>query len=537
MYYMLLLQTHDRLKRMLPLLGLAAILCIVICYNVLWLTRTYSYAPFFEPDNYMYYKYAMQVVAGVPQVNTQLVGYGTLPFFEHPGLYLLPAELSLLLHANLVYVFYSLILILIALDMFLIYKLIHSFYEMMLLPPHLEYFAVALAFLFPLLLYQFEPIEWRGNLFLTTIALCMAWTFFKQFTLKGWARLPYLVGAVVLIPISWYMWSGWYAVTPAFFALMLVFTYMPDALTTRRRVLVLCGALGVILLALFVFNADAVVLFSDLVSYLHLGGTSCLVNPLHISEVECLTPANGLTLVVSSLLVFLFGIVTVWKHCVDKRRLNFYIYLFLAVGIAWLPIAMLYVRAVTMLAPFLSVGFGVGYSAIQYKSGDSLAGKLIQSAIMITVIGGLLYFMYAFYIQSYIQYQIDNPAFLPGAAHVLDMQNGTVNLLTFYAYGDWFEAYTHVNVYADTVQGGNPAIVEAINTFLLANSSSACGLVANSFSVEPNYILVSKMFKGYVPLMNASNSSVLEDPTILTKCGFRDIYTSQNTTIWSREAR
>jgi hypothetical protein len=42
------------------------------------------------------------------------------------------------------------------------------------------------------------------------------------------------------------------------------------------------------------------------------------------------------------------------------------------------------------------------------------------------------------------------------------------------------------------------------------------------------------MFKGYVILENASNSSLLEDPSILSQCGFREIYAVENTTLWSR---
>ena len=48
------------------------------------------------------------------------------------------------------------------------------------------------------------------------------------------------------------------------------------------------------------------------------------------------------------------------------------------------------------------------------------------------------------------------------------------------------------------------------------------------------YVLISKMFKGYVILENASNSSLLEQPSILSKCGFREIYAVENTTLWSR---
>ena len=204
-----------------------------------------------------------------------------------------------------------------------------------------------------------------------------------------------------------------------------------------------------------------------------------------------------------------------------------------AVGISWLPITMLYLRIITLLSPFLAIAFGIGYSVMQYKSGSDLVGKIIFIVISFTVILGLVYFIYAYYVQAHAQYLIDNPPFLPQVGDILNEQNGTLNLLTFYAYGDWFETYTKANVYADTVQGLNYTMIDKIDSILLANSTNLCPLLS-SLHPEPNYVLVSKMFKGYVILENASNSSLLEDPNILLQCGFRNIYSVNNTTLWSR---
>ena len=530
-YYMLVLSPLRRLKDKLLLIGLLCVIAVVIYYNIIWVLHTVPYGPFYEPDNYMYYKYALDMVNGLPQINTQLIGLGALPFFEHPGLYQVPAVVAILLHIPLVWAFRLLILVLIASDMLLIYKFIHKFYEAMLLPQALEYFGLALAFLFPLLFYQFEPIEWRGNLFVATIALLMAWLFFKQYVARGYRiKICYLTLAALLIPVSWYMWSGWYGITPLFFFLMLLFTYMPNLLTTKKRLVYLCGLLAVVLLALFVFNAEVVAVLGGITSrFVPL----CTDNPLHIGELQCLNPSNGLTLVVASVIIFLLGLVLVWKHSIEKRITAFYVYMLIAAGIAWLPVAMLYLRLITVLAPFLAIFFGIGYSVMQYRAGSDFVGRLILIAVSLMVIAGLLYFIYAYYVQAYGQYLVDNPSFLPSVGNVINGQNGTVDLLTFYAYGDWFETYTKANVYADTIQGLNYTRIEMMDNILLANSSTSCSLL-HALNPEPNYVLVSKMFKGYVILENASNSSLLEDPAILTSCGFREIYATENTTLWRR---
>ena len=521
---------YDKIKSRLLLIGLLCVIAVVVYYNIAWVLHAKAYGPFYEPDNYMYYKYALEMVKGLPQINTQLIGLGALPFFEHPGLYQVPAVVAIVLHIPLVWAFRVLMFILIAGNMLLIYKFVHKFYEAVLLPQTLEYFGLMLAFIFPLLVYQFEPIEWRGNLFLTTIALLMAWLFLKQYTAKERRRKAiYLVLSILLIPVAWYMWSGWYAL-PAFFGLMFLFTYMPNVLTTKKRVAYLSGVLVIGMLGLFVFHAEATLLFSDAIGKY---GISCLYNPIHIGELGCLSPSNGLTLVVASMVIFLLGLVMVWRHSIEKRITAFYLYMLIAAGSVWLPIAMIYLRMVTVIAPYLAIAFGIGYSVMQYRAGEDFVGRLILIAVLITVIAGLLYFMYAYYAQAYGQYLIDNPSFLPQVGNVINAQNGTVDLFTFYAYGDWFEAYTKANVYADTIEGENYSRIEEMDRILLANSSNVCSLM-KSLKPEPNYVLISKMFKGYVILENASNSSLLEDPSILSQCGFREIYAVENTTLWSR---
>jgi hypothetical protein len=259
-----------------------------------------------------------------------------------------------------------------------------------------------------------------------------------------------------------------------------------------------------------------------------------MYNPIHISELECLSPSNGLTLVVASGVIFLLGLTQVWKYSIEKRVASFYVYMFMAAGLAWLPVAMLYVRIVTVLAPFLAIGFGLGYSVLQYRAGGDLVGRVILVAVSLTVIAGLLYFMYAYYVQAYAQYLVDNPSFLAPVGNVINAQSGSVDLVTFYAYGDWFETYTKANVYADTIQGLNYTRIDEIDGILLANSTYACRMLQSMKPAAPNYVLISKMFKGYVILMNASNSSLLENPASLSECGFRLIYSSNNTTLWSR---
>lgn len=525
------LHPGSRWRTLLPQLALIAVLGVVVYYNVMWLLNTTSYGPFYEPDNYMYYKYALQLLTGLPQINTQLIGYGALPFFEHAGLYMLPATMSYVLHLPLLWSFRGLILVLIAIDFWLIYLFVHHFFEALLLPKHLEYFGLALAFLFPLILYQFEPIEWRGNLFISTIVFGMAYLFFRQYIAKGFKKkLPYLAAAALLLPVAWFMWSGWYVAVP-FFILLVALSYGPDLITSKRKALYVGAGLGATIIAAFVLHAQIVSFISSVT-----GGfvPTCLYNPLIIGEMECLTASNGLTLVVASALIFLYAFATVWKYSIDHRRVDFYLYMLLAAGVSFLPVALVYVRAVTLLAPFLAVAFGIGYAAIQYKGGDTVVGKLLAATIAIAVVIGLLYFMYAYYTTAYVQYLIDNPSFLPAASNVLASQNGAIDLFTFYVYGDWFEANTKANVYADTVQGLNYTRIGRMDRILLSNASAACQMLETDLPVQPNYILISKMFKGFAILENASNSSVLLNPMSLSLCGYKPIYNESGTAILKR---
>ena len=62
---------------------------------------------FFEPDNYEYYLFAKLAIAHpglTPSniTNPYLIG-GSLGFFEHPGLYLMPVYLYSILHLPLVW--------------------------------------------------------------------------------------------------------------------------------------------------------------------------------------------------------------------------------------------------------------------------------------------------------------------------------------------------------------------------------------------------------------------------------------------------
>ncbi len=524
---------QTRLKNLLIKLLTLGVLGIIVFYNIGWLLSALPYGPFYEPDNYMYYKYAMQMASGTAPLNTQLIGYPPLPFFERPGLYQVPALLSIITRIPLIYSFRLIILLLIALNLFLIYKFVHYFYQTMLLPKHLEYFGLMLAFAFPLLFYQFEPIEWRGNLFVATLALAMAWLFLKQRTAQHRIqKLPYLAIACILLPLAWYFWNGWFIILP-FFLLLFAFTYAPDLIRARRRALYASALITLAAILIFIFHAQLSVAIGAVSGQL-TGFSGCTNNPLDLAEVQCFSPSNGLSLVAVSIIIFAFAFAGVWKYSIEKRSTNFYLYLLLAASISFLLPALIYVRLVTLVAPFFAIAFAIGYSAMQYSSGAELFNKLLQITVAAAVMVGLFYFIFAYYDSAYAQYLLDNPQFLPAVANVLSAQNGTVNLFTFFAYGDWFEANTKANVYADTVQGLNTTRIELMDTILLSNASTACPMLQHDLPVQPNYILVSRMFKSYTLLQNATNDSIILDPNSLERCGYVPVLTQENATLLER---
>lgn len=517
-----------RLARILSSVLLLVVCFIIVYYIGTWLMVSFSWAPFFEPDNYMYYKYAFELLNHLPIINNQLVGLGSLRFFEHSGLFQLPVLLADVLHIPLIWAFRVPMLLLFGSNIFLLYLLINEFYKPLLLPPSIRYWGFAFGFLYPLLLFQSEPIEWRGNLFLSTCLLALALLFYKQYGARGLKfRAIYLLLSVPIILFAYWMWSGWFAILPFFFV-MLLFTYTPHFIKTKRHALSVAGFLAFCCLILFVFHNYFVILIDHFTSF--FGFPGCGYNPIDIGEIACLTPSNGLTLVISSLLVFLLGYTMVWKYSTNQRLTNFYLYLEIAMCITLLPLALVYVRLVTLIAPFCALAFALGYASMQYSGGRTKSSKALQIIILCVILVGLLYFMYAYFGTSYATYKIDNPPFLPVVGNYLNQQNGTIDLLTFYAYGDWFETYTHAQVYADTIQGLNYSKIELIDNVLLANASSACTEL-HAFGAKPNYLLVSPMFKGFVVLENATNESVVINPVGLAQCGYNSVLVVGNTTL------
>ncbi|MEM4066549.1 MAG: hypothetical protein QXV17_06795, partial [Candidatus Micrarchaeaceae archaeon] len=382
-----------------------------------------------------------------------------------------------------------------------------------------------------LLMQYTEVIEWRGTEFITAIQLCMVYLLALYYTdygkggrgaLREELENMILPATLVLAILSVWIWSG------GFVNLLALVVAIPMIWLYRFVIKKHPGvwkyvAAGIALGAVILFFAAAPV--ENMISgfTVHYGLPSCTANPINIGEIQCLNASNGLMLVLMDLV---FGAVAIVMLLQDKglfvsqkSEYEYFIYIILIMALLQLPLAMVYIRALSLIAPYLALLFGFGVVAMFTEFAKRGSNPLVRAIVFLmiaiaTIVGMLLFFSASLYLHSQ-----STPAGLQAIAAYLNINAQNSTVLAYFGYGDYLEAYGHVKVYADTVQELNYSRIEQYDNIFLSSGSSACNLLS-AVKPAPQYVLLSPIMKNISIFANASNSSLISNPAGIEQCGY-----------------
>jgi hypothetical protein len=510
-------------------LFLAAV-ALSIAYQTSYVVNTNPHIPFLEPDNYEYYLFAQLAVAHPALTpanitNPYLIN-SPVGFFEHPGLYLIPVYFSSILPIPMIWVFrilQGLAVIVIYLFSLLIVKKVLDALPVSKIYHWMAYTIVITSFL---IMQYTEITEWRGNEFMTAISLVivylMAWLYTKGYQPhRVWlVWLP--VTALTLLAI--WIWSAGGAVivplvTVLFFSFMLYNLFLHKHSNVWRYVAMAVVALSILL---FFFPAP---IENSISSITALGGfDGCLgSNLLNIGELQCLNASNGLIAVLMMMVFGSFALAAFLGNTImntKRKEYEYYLFGVFMAAILFLPLALIFIRMVGLVAPYLTILYALGIVAMLSYFSKSGSNRIVLSLTIILILLSSFVGQYIFYISSMTLYNFANP---PGLVNATMYMNSSVpdgTVLTYYGYGGYLEAFGHLRVYADTVQGLNYTKIIQIDRVFTSNSSVACQLI-KSFVPKPDFIMLSENMLNSTAFVNVSNYSILKEPsTFSDACGY-----------------
>lgn len=507
-----------------------AAVAISISYQLGYLLQA-QHMPFLEPDNYEYYLFAKLALAHPPLMpfnitNPYLIG-AHAGFFEHPGLYLMPVYLWDILHLPLVWEFrilQAIAVIAIYLFSILFVKKVLDALPLSKIYHWLAYTIVLTSFL---LMQYNEVIEWRGNEFVVAISLgityTLAWAFSKKSIAWSWIAWVLVTGLAIL---AIWIWSGGgIVVVPLVTALFIGFGLSMAVLGKHSRIWRYV-ALGTVISAilLFFFAGSIEYALSSFTS--HSGFSGCVDNPLHIGELECLNSSNGLVAILMMLIFGTFALAAFLGNTIMSNKKKEYEYYLLGAFIAavlFLPLSLIYLRLLDLVAPYLTILYALGIVAMLSYFSKSGSNKIVLSVTIILIIISSFVGQYLFYVSSSTLYSFANPTGLINATMYMSNEPNTT-VLTDYSYGGYLEAYGHLRVYADTIQGLNYSRIEQMDKVFSSNATSACALL-KAYSPAPYFIMLSRDLLNSTLFANVSNSSILREPdTFNGACGYTLVY-------------
>lgn len=521
--------------------------CVAVALNLIYqasyVLNLNSHMPFLEADNYEYYLFANLSIATptfTPSTITNPYLIGAPPgFFEHPGLYLMPVYLYKLIHLPLVWDFR----ILQSIAVFTIYVMSFLLVRKILkpIPLHKIYYWLAYTVvLTSFLLMQYNEItEWRGNEFVVAISLLIVYLFGwintkrkRYATIVGWI----LITACTLLGI--WIWSAGGIVlvllVTALFAAVIVYPLLRHPRVLRYV------ALGAVICAVIIFFFSTPI-ESWLSSFTaHYGFSGCQINPLHIGELECLNPSNGLIAVLMMLIFGMFALVAFLGDTImSNKRSEYEYYLFgvFVAGILFLPLAMIYIRMLDLVAPYFTIMYACGIVAMLSYFSKSGSNKIVLSLTILLILLSSFVGQYLFYISSTVLYQFANPPGLYNATVFMKNQAPNATVLSYYAYSDYLEAYGHLHTYTDTIQGLNYTKIEKIDSLFEQNSSTFCAGI-QAISPIPHFILVSSGMLNSTIFEHAPASSIIRNPeSFNNSCGYTLDYIRSGFYVFSRRGR
>jgi hypothetical protein len=499
-----------------------------------------SNAPFQEPDNYEYYLFARLAIAhGSLNVSNPYLINASAGFFEHPGLYQIPVFLHNMLPFLSLFWDFRIPYILVVFGIYAVTLLITKrILDGTLLNDTYKYVGYTLVLFNYFLLQQTELNEWRGNTFITLMLLLMFYIIAYAYSEKlSWNKKIALFSAVIgLLALSWYMWSGWYI---AFVPLLLIPVFEIYKRVKTDKLYWGIALLLVISAFLLGFASSTVdyyiILFFHEISFAFppiaslLNGLNCYNNPLQIGEINCLTGFNGLISVVTYLIFFAFAVLVFLKNrilSISRESYEYFLIGAVFLSLVLLIPALVYLRMIQTVAPYLAIGFGCGTAALMARGGASrIVQFLVVLAILIGAFGGILLFWQA----TYQVYSLNNPQGLINTSTYISQHSApNTTVLTFYGWAWALEYYGHVKVYADTVQGLRYNVIIPMDNFFYSSPVNCTYL----YKLKPDYVLTSPDLSDFGLFNNASNNSVSKNPNALTQCGYDRVYTSMNFSLY-----
>lgn len=505
---------------------------LLISYQVFWALKPGMY----EPDSYEYLLFAqLAIKAHSFNVSNIYLVYPWQHFFEHYGLFELPVMLHYILpFLPLIWDFrilYSLAIIVIYLICLLITRRILNATP---LSKAYRYVCYSLVLLNYLLLQGSELVEYRGLLFAAAFQLIMFYLicilFLDWKVLSKAKRVLALLAIPCLILASWWMWSGYYVI---FVPLALIPLFLLYKRIKGRKLYWALALFCIILafcMALFNSQIDLFLIKTFNLSY-YVGG-SCLNNALSIGELQCLTYSNGLYTILLYLVFFALAIRVFLSDNIFARDRNKYDYLLIGafcMALIMLPLAMMYLRLLQLIAPYMAICFSLGLVGAFARSG---AGKMVTALVLLAVlISSVISFAIWFNVTS-ILYTLNNPPGLIAASAWLKANAAGSDVLGFYAWGDFMEYVGNVKVYADTIQELNTSRNQQIDNFY-ASSPPNCTFIT-SLKPQPDYILASNSLMSFVLFENASNGSIAHSPMLVTECGYSLAYSANGFDVFGR---
>ena len=414
--------------------------------------------PFYEPDNYEYLLFARLAIAHPGMsigsiTNPYLIG-APKGFFEAPGLLLMPVYLHYILpFLSLVDVFRLLQLMAVITIYGMTLLIAREILKHTFLNKRYTYIVYGLILLNFTLMQYTEILEYRGNEFITAILLVCFYLLVKvvQDMAPWWPFLGLLAGISLLV------WSGGFVV-PVSLGLLIVM-FIIYWLVLRKlpylwKWIAVLIVVGSILLFFFAVPIESFIM--GITGHFGYAGCSGSSSSLRLGETQCLNNGNGLLVV---LLSFVFGTFALlgllgpapFSH--EKQAYEYMLFGVFAMSLILLPLALIYLRLLSILAPFITLLYSLGVVCMLALFNKAGSNRLVQALTLLLIFISWIAGLYLFYQSSVLLYHLSNPSGLVGVASYLNSTDRNSTVFAYYGYGDYLEAYGHVRVYMDTIQG------------------------------------------------------------------------------------
>ena len=512
---------------------------LLVYYQLGYLLATHGSLGFTEPDNYMYLLFAQMAIAhptlnpiAIP--NPYLLQDVPLTFFEHPGLLLMPVWLYDITHIPLVWDF-RIIQILTVIGIYVMtLLLVKIVLDRTPVSKTYRYLAYTLVITSSLLMQYTEITQWRGNVFITALCLAEVLLLGYAFTNPGKRSILFILATVGLWGFAAWIWQGGLIV--AYMGCVLIPALAIYYIFLRKHP----GfwrwfALILIVASIFLYFGYGIVDTYLIPLLSHFSIPNCNVNPLHEGEVACLTSSNGLTAVLMMFVFGCFGIIAFISNTImsnQKDKYEHYLIGVIVIGIALLPVALVYLRMLSVLSPFLSIFYALGVVALFTYFTKIRSNRIVISLVVILILIAAFVGQYLFYLANLTLYNFANPVGLIGVGGYLQAYPNA-SVFTYWGYGDWLESQ-HFSVYADTIQGSDAPSVLPQDLILMSNPQQACTLLA-SITPTPDFVLLGGTINQSVLFINASNDSLVADPLGFNGvCGYDIVYEGKGFYLFKR---